>query len=114
MLCGLKQAGRLWYKHLCNFLQDHKFTNDVTLPCIFVYKQGPDFVILAIYVDDINLMGTPAACHYVITHMQSRFDMKLLGRTSLYLGLQISHLSDGSMFFHQTAYTRRILKHFQM
>ena len=40
--------------------------------------------------------------------------MKLLGRTNLCLGLQISHLSDGSMFFHQTAYTWRILKRFQM
>ena len=107
----MKQAGRLWYKHLRDFLLDHNFTNDITLPCIFVYKQGPDFVILAVYVDDINLMGTSGACHYAESHL---FDMKLLGYTSLCLGLQIFHLRDGSMFLHQTAYTRRILTHFQM
>ena len=114
VLYGLKQAGRLWYKHLRKFLLDHKFTNDATLPYIFVYKQRLDFVILAVYVDDINLMGTLSACHYAVTHLQSRFDMKLLSCTSLCLRLQISHLSDSSMFLHQTANIRRILKRFQM
>ena len=84
---GLNEAGRLWYKHLYDFLLDHKFINDVTLHCIFVYKQGPNFVILAIYVDNINLMGTSAACHYAESHLQSRFDIKLLSRISLYLRL---------------------------
>ena len=113
-LYGLKQAGRLWYKHLCDFLMDHNFSNVVTLPCIFVYRQGPDFVILAVYMDDINLIGTPATSKYPVTHLQSQFDMKLFGQTSLCLGLRISHLGDGSMFLHQTAYTRRILTRFQM
>ena len=71
-------------------------------------------MIVVIYVDDINLMGTLATCRYVVTHLQSRFDMKLLGQTALCLGLHILHLKDGAMFLHQTAYTRRILKRFQM
>ena len=71
VLYGLKQAGWLWYKHLRDFYLHHQFTNDSTLPCIFVYKQGLDFVILVVYVDDINLMGTPVAYKYVVTHLQS-------------------------------------------
>ena len=71
-------------------------------------------MILAIYVDDINLLGTPTACHYAINDLQSRFDIELLGRSALCLGLYISHLSDGAMFLHQMAYTQRILKRFHM
>ena len=61
-LYGLKQAGRLWYQHLRDFLLDQHFTNDSALPCDFIYKKGADFVILAVYVDDINLIGTRIAC----------------------------------------------------
>ena len=81
---------------------------------MFAHKTGADFVILAIYVDDINLIGTKSACQYAIQRLESRFDIKFLGKTSLCLGLQISHSADGAMLLHQTAYTRRILKHFGM
>ena len=40
--------------------------------------------------------------------------MKFLGKTSLCLRLQISHLGDGAMLLHQTAYTRKVLKRFGM
>ena len=86
-LHGLKQAGRLWYQHLRDFLLDQNFTNDTTLPCVFTYKNGADFVILAVYVDDINLIGTRNACQYAVQRLESCFDMKFLGKTSLCLGL---------------------------
>ena len=113
-LYGLRQAGRLWYQHLRDFLLDQNLTNDTTLLCVFAHKTGADFVILAVYVDDINLIGTKSACQYAIQRLESRFDIKFLGKTSLCLGLQISHFLDGAMLLHQTAYTRRILKRFGM
>ena len=65
-------------------------------------------------MDDINPVGTLDACRYATDHLKSKFDIKLLGQTTVCLGLQISHLRDGSMFLHQTAYTRHILKQFRM
>ena len=65
-------------------------------------------------MDDINLISTKSAYQYAIQRLESRFDIKFLGKTSLCLGLQISHLPDGAMLLHQTAYTRRILKRFGM
>ena len=113
-LYSLKQAKRLWYQHLRDFLLDQNFTNDSALPCVFAYEKGADFVILAVYVDNINLIGTRVACQYAVQRLQSRFDMKSLGKTSLCLGLQISHLGDGAILLHQTAYTRKVLKCFGM
>lgn len=37
-----------------------------------------------------------------------------LGRTSFCIGLQLEHLSDGSIFLHQTSYTQKLLVSFHM
>ena len=97
-----------------DFLLDQNFSNDLALPCVFAYKKDSDFVILALYVDDINLIGTRVACQYVVQRLQSHFDMKFLGKTSLCLGLQISHLGNGAMLLHQMSYRRKVLKRFGM
>ncbi len=58
-LYGLKQSGRAWYHHLCHFLISQGFVHNNTLPCIFTYTSNVGFVILAVYVDDLNILGTP-------------------------------------------------------
>ena len=44
---NLKQTGPLWYQHFSDLLIDHQFSNNSTLPCIFVYKWNSNFVVLA-------------------------------------------------------------------
>ena len=65
-LYGLKQARRMWYKHLRDFLLFHKFQHDQALPCLFTLKDTSRFVIITIYVDDLNLVGTTATCNHAI------------------------------------------------
>jgi hypothetical protein len=113
-LYGLKQAGRMWYQHLREFLLHHDFLHDQALPCIFTFKNSTGFVVVALYVDDLNLVGTPETCTYVVNLLITQFEMKLLGKTSFCLGLQVTHLPDGSIFLHQTGYTQKLLKRFGM
>lgn len=40
--------------------------------------------------------------------------MKVLGKTSFFLGLQINHLVDGNILLHQQAYIQKLLKSFNM
>ena len=63
-LYGLKQLGRTWYHHLCHFLIFKGFIHNTTLPCIFIYSTKSDFSIITIYVDDLNIIGTPDLCKY--------------------------------------------------
>ncbi|XP_070029510.1 uncharacterized mitochondrial protein AtMg00810-like [Nicotiana sylvestris] len=70
-----------------------------------------EFVILAVYVDVINLVGIPEKLQKAIEYLKKEFEMKDLGKTKLYLGLQIEHLAD-RIFIHQSAYTERVLKCF--
>ena len=109
----LKQSGRMWYNRLSEYLIKQGYINDAICPCIFIKKTTLGFVILAVYVDDINLIGTPEKVQKAIEYLKKEFEMKDLGKTKICLGLQIEYLVDG-VFIHQSAYTEKILKRFYM
>ena len=58
-LYGLKQSGRMWYNHLREYLLKEEYANNPMCPCIFIKKSKTGFAIIAVYVDDLNLIGTP-------------------------------------------------------
>ena len=57
-LYDLKQFGRIWYNRLSEYLSKKGYINDAICPYVFIKKTISGFVVLAIYVDDINLIGT--------------------------------------------------------
>ena len=96
-LYGLKQSGRMWYNRLSEYLIKQGYINDAICPCIFIKKTTLGFVILAVYVDDINLIGTPEEVQKAIEYLKEEFEMKDLGKTKICLGLQIEYLVDGGL-----------------
>ena len=58
-LYGLKQSGRMWYNCLSEYLLKEGYVNNPICPCIFIKKSETRFAIIAVYVDDLNLVGTP-------------------------------------------------------
>ena len=104
----------MWYKHLRDFLLFHNFQHDQALPCLFILQHTSGFVVIAVYVDDLNLVGTPATCQHAIVLLTNQFEMKLLEHTSFCLGLQLTHIRGGGIFLHQTTYTQKLLKRFSM
>jgi hypothetical protein len=57
-LYGLKQSGRMWYHRLSEYLMKEEYKNNSICPCIFIKRSESEFVIIAVYVDDLNLIGT--------------------------------------------------------
>lgn len=104
----------MWYSQLHYFLLSHGFQHDQSLPCIFTQRNSTGFVIIAVYVDDLNLVGTTHIRQHVVSLFTKCFKMKLLGKTSYCLSLQVAYLPDGSILLHQTAYTQKLLEHFFM
>ena len=86
-LYGLKQSRRMCCNRLSEYLIKEGYTNDAICSCVFIKKTISEFVVLAIYVDDINLIGTPIELQKAIDYLKSEFEMKDLGRTKLCLGL---------------------------
>ena len=57
-LNGLKQFGRMWYNRYSEYLLKEGYMNNLLCPCIFIKKSETRFAIMAVYVDDLNLVGT--------------------------------------------------------
>ena len=56
-LYGLKQSGRMWYNHLSEYLLKEGYVNNSICPCVFIKKSKFGLTVIAIYVDDLNLIG---------------------------------------------------------
>ena len=85
---------------LSEYLTSQGYVNNELCPCVFIKKSHSDFVIVAIYVDDMNLIGTPEE----LAHIMSEFEMRVLRKTRYCLGLEIEHRSD-EILVHQSNYT---------
>ena len=57
-LYGLKQSGRMWYNRLSEYLLKEGYENNPICPCVFIRKTISGFVIIAVYVDDLNIIET--------------------------------------------------------
>ncbi|GJY78501.1 disease resistance CC-NBS-LRR class family protein [Tanacetum coccineum] len=112
-LYGLKQSGRMWYNRLSDYLISKGYKSNLICPCVFIKKTTSGFVIIAVYVDDLNIIGTNKEINEVVMHLKEEFEMKDLGKTKYCLGLQIEHMPNG-ILVHQSNYTETVLKRFNM
>ena len=76
-------------------------------------KSESRFAIVVVYVDDLNLVGTPEELTKIANCLKNEFKMKDLGKKNFCLGLQIEHLPNG-ILVHQLTYIEKVLKQFYM
>ena len=69
-LYGLKQSGHMWYNRLSEYLLKEGYVNNPMCPCIFIKKWETGFAIIAVYVDDLNLIGTPKELTRTINYLK--------------------------------------------
>ena len=110
-LYGLKQSGRMWYNRLSEYLIGKGFVNNEICPCVFIKKTSSEFAIVAVYVDDMNLIGTHDEIKETAELLKSEFEMKDLGKTKFCLGLELEDCADG-ILIHQQNYIQKILRRF--
>jgi hypothetical protein len=77
-------------------------------------KQGNDFLLVQIYVDDIIFGGSS---HVLVSSfqemMESGFQMSMMGELIFFLGIQVKQMKQGT-FVHQAKYTKDLMKTFNM
>ena len=112
-LNGLKQSGRMWYNRLSEYLLKEGHLNNPICSCVFIKKSETRFAIIDVYVDDLNLVGTPEELTKTVEYLKKEFEMKDLGKTKFCIGLQIEHFPNG-VLVHQSTYIKKILKRFNM
>ena len=99
-LYGLKQSGRMWYNRLSQYLLKERYVNNSIYPCVFIKKTENGLAIIAVYVDDLNLIGTPKELIKTANYLKKEFEMKDLWKTRYCLGLQIEYCLNGVLIHH--------------
>jgi Reverse transcriptase (RNA-dependent DNA polymerase) len=112
-LYGLKQSGQIWYNRLSEYLIKEGYKSNIFSSCVFIKRSISSFTIIAVYVDDLNIIGSSEEIEKTAKLLKNEFEMKDLGVTKLCLGLQIEHFHNG-IFVHQLNYIQNMLKRFNM
>lgn len=79
----------MWYNCLNEYLIKKEFENNPICPCAFIQQLNFRFAIVAIYVNDLNLVGTPKELKKTTTYLKNVFEIKDFRKTRFCLGLQI-------------------------
>lgn len=89
-LYGLKQSGRVWNKALDEDLTSAGWTRCSADSCLYIMRRGNTLLLLAVYVDDLLLLGNdPATIRRQKKLLGRRFKIKDLGEAKLLLGVEI-------------------------
>ena len=86
-LYGLKQYGCMWYNRLSEYLIKIRYINDPIYLCVFIKQSKSEIAIVAVYVDDLNLIGTLEKLKKIAKCLNNEFEMKDLRKTKYYLVL---------------------------
>ncbi|OWZ08870.1 polyprotein [Phytophthora megakarya] len=113
-LCGLKQAGAVWYKTIGGVFVKTGFRqclSDQGL-CVRDSRHGPVFIVL--YVDDL-LVGCADATEAdrIEASLSAHFKVKALGDTRFILGMEVvyNHL-EGRLLLNQSQFIDKMLRNF--
>ena len=63
--------------------------NNSICRCVFIKKVATGFEIIAVYVDDLNLIETLEELIKTINYLKKEFEMKDLGKTKYCLSLAL-------------------------
>ncbi|KAM2508982.1 hypothetical protein ACFX1W_031120 [Malus domestica] len=101
----------MWYNRFNEYLTSQGYVNNELCLCVFIKKSHSGFAIVAVYINDMNLIGTSEELVRNVAHLKSKFEMKDIGNTIYCLGFEIKHYSD-EILVHQSNYTWKVLRHF--
>ena len=115
-LSGLKQAPKMWYAKLDDFLKSHVFDNIDPDACLYLLMDEGEVIIVLVYVDDLLLVGSSMkAINKIKKALRKRFEMKDLCEAKVILGLEISlDKTLGTLKLSQGKYAGQVLEKFGM
>lgn len=113
-LYGLKQAPRAWNSKIDAYFLRSGFMRSPSEPSLYVKKNGEDFLMVCLYVDDLIYVGTNANMVDSFKEaMMKEYEMTDLGLMKYFLGIQVKQ-SKGEIFITQEKYVSDMLKKFRM
>ena len=91
----------MWYNRLSEYLLKEGYQNNPICPYIFIKKSQSGFVIITVYVDDLNIIRTLEELSKTIEYLKKEFKMKDLGKQNFTLVYKLSIWQIGYLFINQ-------------
>ena len=66
----------MWHNRLSEYLLKEGIENNPICPCIFIKKSKSKFAVVAVYVKDLNLVGTLEKLTKIANSLKNEFEMK--------------------------------------
>ena len=113
---GLKHAPYAWNKMLHEFMESQNLRQLLTDPGAYILEDNNIIGIVAIYVDDIIILGDCLKwIHSFKENLGKAFDIKDLGEPSWILGMSIKRDPENkTIVIHQEKYINDLLQRFGM
>ena len=92
----LKQSRLMWYNLLSEYLIKEGYKDDHTCPCIFIRKSESRFAIIAVYVDDINLIRTSEELLKIAKYLKKNWNERF-GENKILSQSAIEHKTKGAL-----------------
>jgi hypothetical protein len=115
-LYGIKQSPRMWYQNFDTYIISLGFVRSKVDLCIYSKEEGGHFIYVALYVDDMLLIGNNMeAIKEVKKKISSKFNMKDLSAAKFILGMEIKRdRAARNLWLNQTNYIETFFKTFNM
>ncbi|RVW40069.1 Retrovirus-related Pol polyprotein from transposon RE1 [Vitis vinifera] len=108
-LYGLKQAPRAWFAKFSSTIFRLGYTASPYDSALFLHCTDKDTILLLLYVDDMIITGNDlSGIQELKDFLSQQFEMKDLGHLSYFLGLEITHSTDG-LYITQAKYASDLL-----
>jgi hypothetical protein len=112
-LYGLKQAPRAWYARIDSYLWGLGISKSIADPNLYIKVVQNQTLILALYVDDLFLLGVEHLIDECKREPAYEFEMKYLGLLHYFLVLEVQQKTS-EIFLSQRKYVQDILSKFRM
>ena len=115
-LYGLKQSPRMWHHKLHTFLMSINFRRLQAEPNLYIRKEGSDYVIIGVYVDDLPIASnSTTSMRKAINQLKEKFPVKDLGPLEYCLGIKVTrNRTEGTLTMSQWKLVEEILHKLEM
>jgi hypothetical protein len=88
-LYSLKQSPRMWYQNFDTCILSLGFVRSKVDHCKYSKEEGGCFIYVALYVNDMLLIGNKTNAIKKVKQLSSKFDMKDRSAVKFILGMEI-------------------------
>ena len=95
-LYGFKQAPRAWFAKFSSTISRLGYMANHYDSALFLHRTDKGTILLLLYVDDMIITGNDlSGIQKLKVFLNQQFEMKDLGHLSYFLGLEITHSTNG-------------------